>query len=155
MDTLQAAYMRARHDDKVVRRNQPAPVMAVRETILGTVSMPEPLPPPEPTVFDLQAAAYNALTGKVTRIQRTVAEFYGVSLEDMLGTRHYARFVTPRHVALWLCLQLTNRSKQDIGKRFGGRDHSTMYNAIRRIDRMMLSDRELVDEIKELRARLT
>ncbi len=156
MDTLQAAIMRARHDDKVVRACKlPAPVMVAQETFIGPVLMPKPPDRHEPTVFDLQAAAYNSLTGPVSRIQAMVAEFYGVSLGDMLSQRRDRAVITPRHVAIWLCKETTRHSLPELGRRFGGRDHTTILSAIGRINRLRLRDRELVDEIAELRARLT
>ena len=69
----------------------------------------------------------------VTRIQEVVARQYGVSRFDLLSSRRTANIVRPRQVAMYLCKTLTLRSLPEIGRRFGGRDHTTVLHAVRKI----------------------
>jgi hypothetical protein len=76
----------------------------------------------------------------VRTIQRAVCEHYGVGLLDLLSSRRTQAVVLPRQVAAWLCRKLTAHSLPAIGHQFGGRDHTTMLHATRRIDELRQTD---------------
>lgn len=76
----------------------------------------------------------------VSEIQKVVAAHYGLTQDDMLSDRRARDVARPRQVAMWLCKQITKRSLPDIGRRFGGRDHTTVLHAVRRIDSLVLED---------------
>ncbi len=84
-------------------------------------------------------------------IQRRVAEHYGIRLSDMTSARRARAVARPRQVAMYLAKQLTPRSLPEIGKKFGGRDHTTVMHAVRRIDELKSGDSVLADDVELLR----
>ena len=86
----------------------------------------------------LQEEARKALT--IETIQKRVAEHYDIRLADMTSKRRPASIAFPRQVAMYLARHLTNHSLAQIGESFGGRDHGTVLNAVRQIDKAMASD---------------
>ena len=87
-------------------------------------------------------------------IQRRVAEYYNVPLTDMLSERRAREIARPRQVAMYLSKQLTRRSLPDIGRKFGGRDHTTVIHAIKRIDNLRADDKALDEDVDVLRRML-
>jgi chromosomal replication initiator protein len=84
----------------------------------------------------------------VDRIQRSVCEAFSISLTDM-GSKRRARAVArPRQVAMYLSKKLTKRSLPDIGRRFGGRDHTTVMHAVKRITQLRGDDATFDAQIK-------
>ena len=79
----------------------------------------------------------------VTKIQQVTAEDYGIEVADMLSTCRARTLSRPRQVAMWLSKQLTTRSLPDIGRRFGGRDHTTVLHGVRRINTLRDTDPDL------------
>ena len=71
---------------------------------------------------------------KIEDIQRVVARQYNVSRADLLSSRRTANVVRPRQIAMYLAKTLTLRSLPEIGRRFGGRDHTTVLHAVRKIE---------------------
>ena len=76
----------------------------------------------------------------VDRIQRAVCEVFSVTPTDMVSKRRARIIARPRQVAMYLCKKLTKRSLPDIGRRFGGRDHTTVMHAVKRIDQLRADD---------------
>jgi len=76
----------------------------------------------------------------VDQIQKTVAEHYGLKQADLISERRARAVARPRQVAMWLAKQITTRSLPDIGRRFGGRDHTTVLHAVRRIESLKAED---------------
>ena len=91
---------------------------------------------------------------KIEEIQRIVAKHYQVSRADVLSSRRTQTVVRPRQVAMYLSKQLTLRSLPEIGRRFGGRDHTTVLHAVRKIDGLVKTDKALFDEVELLRRML-
>jgi chromosomal replication initiator protein len=91
---------------------------------------------------------------KIEDIQRIVARQYNVSRSDLLSSRRTANVVRPRQVAMYLAKTLTLRSLPEIGRRFGGRDHTTVLHAVRKIEHLVGSDAALADEIELLKRQL-
>src|SRR5205807_9619753 len=77
---------------------------------------------------------------KIEEIQRIVARQYNVSRADLLSSRRTANVVRPRQVAMYLAKTLTLRSLPEIGRRFGGRDHTTVLHAVRKIENLVHND---------------
>ena len=71
---------------------------------------------------------------KIDEIQKMVSRHYGVSKSDLLSERRHRSVVWPRQIGMYLSKQLTSRSLPEIGRRFGGRDHTTVLHAIRKIE---------------------
>jgi chromosomal replication initiator protein len=88
---------------------------------------------------------------KIEDIQRTVARHYNVSRSDMLSSRRTANVVRPRQIAMYLAKTLTLRSLPEIGRRFGGRDHTTVLHAVRKIENLVGNDVGLAEEIEILK----
>ena len=82
---------------------------------------------------------------KIEDIQRVVARQYNVSRSDLLSSRRTANVVRPRQVAMYLAKTLTLRSLPEIGRRFGGRDHTTVLHAVRKIG----GERQQVTELNQ------
>jgi chromosomal replication initiator protein len=88
---------------------------------------------------------------KIEDIQRIVSRHYNVSKADLLSARRTRTIVRPRQIAMYLAKMLTPRSLPEIGRRFGGRDHTTVLHAVRKIEGMIEGDRTLADEIELLK----
>jgi chromosomal replication initiator protein len=91
---------------------------------------------------------------KIEDIQRLVANHYNVSKADILSSRRTASVVRPRQVAMYLSKALTLRSLPEIGRRFGGRDHTTVLHAVRKIESLTGDDATLAGEIDLLKRML-
>ena len=90
----------------------------------------------------------------VEDIQKHVAEYYGVRVNDLCSVRRQRNFARPRQVAMYLAKNLTIKSFPDIGRRFGGKDHTTVMHAVKRIDALLKSDKQLYDDVRVLTKRL-
>src|SRR3954449_6926428 len=91
---------------------------------------------------------------KIEEIQRIVARQYNVSRSDLLSSRRTANVVRPRQIAMYLAKTLTLRSLPEIGRRFGGRDHTTVLHAVRKIEGLVGNDVVLAEEIEVLKRQL-
>jgi chromosomal replication initiator protein len=88
---------------------------------------------------------------RIEDIQRVVSRHYNVSKADLLSARRTRTIVRPRQIAMYLAKMLTPRSLPEIGRRFGGRDHTTVLHAVRKIEGMIEGDKVLADEIELLK----
>ena len=91
---------------------------------------------------------------KIEEIQKRVATHYNISRADLLSSRRTASVVMPRQIAMYLAKSLTLRSLPEIGRRFGGRDHTTVLHAVRKIDNLCNNDAALREEIDLLKRML-
>ena len=87
-------------------------------------------------------------------IQKTVAEHYSLKQADLISERRARAVARPRQVAMWLAKQITTRSLPDIGRRFGGRDHTTVLHAVRRIEELKAQDPALARDVDVLLRKL-
>jgi chromosomal replication initiator protein len=87
-------------------------------------------------------------------IQKATAEHYAMKQADLLSERRNRAIARPRQAAMWLAKQLTTRSLPDIGRRFGGRDHTTVLHSVRKVEQMIKDDVELAQEIELLKRML-
>ena len=92
---------------------------------------------------------------KIEDIQKLVASHYNVSRADLLSSRRTASVVRPRQIAMFLSKVLTPRSLPEIGRRFGGRDHTTVLHAVRKIEGLTSTDKTLAQDIEFLKRMLT
>jgi chromosomal replication initiator protein len=90
----------------------------------------------------------------IDEIQKRVAEHYNIRLSDMHSARRARAVARPRQVAMFLCKQLTPRSLPEIGRKFGGRDHTTVMHAVRKIEELRAADRTLAEDVELLRRML-
>ena len=90
----------------------------------------------------------------VDMIQKTVSEHYGLTQADLISERRARAVARPRQVAMWLAKQITTRSLPDIGRRFGGRDHTTVLHAVRRIEQLKAEDPQIARDVDLLLRKL-
>lgn len=90
----------------------------------------------------------------VAHIQATVAAYYRIPVRHMTSDRKDWEYSHPRQVAMYLAAELTPKSFPDIGRRFGGRDHTTVIHACKAVQRRMCADAELEQDVIALRTRL-
>ena len=90
----------------------------------------------------------------IDEIQKRVAEHFNIRLSEMTSARRARSVARPRQVAMYLAKQLTTRSLPEIGRKFGGRDHTTVMHAVRKIEELKLSDRALDEDVELLRRML-
>ena len=91
----------------------------------------------------------------IDNIQRTAAEYYKIKISDMLSKRRSRSVARPRQVAMALSKELTNHSLPEIGDAFGGRDHTTVLHACRKIAELRESDADICEDYKNLLRTLT
>jgi len=87
-------------------------------------------------------------------IMAQTAEYFGVSMDDLTGSSRSRTLVTARQIAMYLCRELTDLSLPRIGQSFGGRDHTTVMHADRKIRSQMPERRQLYNQVSELTARI-
>ncbi|MGE5271247.1 MAG: chromosomal replication initiator protein DnaA [Thiohalocapsa sp.] len=90
----------------------------------------------------------------IDEIQRRVAEHFNIKMAEMTSARRARIVARPRQVAMYLAKQLTQRSLPEIGRKFGGRDHTTVMHAVRKIEELLASDRALSEDVELLRRML-
>jgi chromosomal replication initiator protein len=86
----------------------------------------------------------------IDEIQRQVAEYYNLRLAELLSPRRARNIARPRQVAMYLSKQHTSRSLPEIGRKFGGRDHTTVMHAVRKVDDLRRTDSTLDEDIHRL-----
>ena len=105
---------------------------------------------------DCLADILKASDRKVTveEIQRKVSDHYNIRLSDMIGPKRVRSYARPRQIAMYLAKQLTSRSLPEIGRRFGGRDHTTVMHGVKRIEELRNKDSQISDDLELLRRAL-
>lgn len=105
---------------------------------------------------DCLADVLRASERKITveEIQRKVSEHYNIRLSDMIGPKRLRTYARPRQIAMFLSKQLTSRSLPEIGRRFGGRDHTTVMHGVRRIEELRSQDGQIAEDLEMLRRAL-
>ena len=83
-------------------------------------------------------------------IQRKVCEYYNIKLADMLSAKRMRSISRPRQIAMYLCKILTDKSLVEIGKKFSGKDHTTVMHAIKQIELLIQDDKEIYDQVRIL-----
>lgn len=91
---------------------------------------------------------------RIDHIQKVVASAYGVHVRDLKAARRTLNVVRPRQIAMYLAKMLTLASLPEIGRRFGGRDHTTVLHAIKKLDAVVEKDSAFAAEIESLRAQI-
>jgi chromosomal replication initiator protein len=110
------------------------------------------VPYAEDVLADMLRASQRRVT--IDEIQRRVAEHFDMKLSEMTSARRARIVARPRQVAMYLAKQLTPRSLPEIGRRFGGRDHTTVIHAVRRIEQLRGDDADLDAAVRTLIAAL-
>jgi len=103
-------------------------------------------------LHDLLRASDRRIT--IEEIQKRVAEHYNIKLVEMSSARRSRTVARPRQVAMYLAKQLTSRSLPEIGRKFGGRDHTTVMHAVKKIDELRELDQNFAEDVELLRRML-
>ena len=88
---------------------------------------------------------------KIEEILKVISRHFGVSKNEILSERRHRSVVWPRQIGMYLAKQLTSRSLPEIGRRFGGRDHTTVLHAIRKIEGELAGNPRLKEELEDLK----
>jgi chromosomal replication initiator protein len=99
----------------------------------------------------IPGASRSATATSVEEIQQRVAEGFGISRAELVGSSRAATPLRARQVAIFLTRELTDLSLPQIGRLYGGRDHSTVLNSLRRVEASLNEDDELSRRVRELR----
>jgi len=139
--------------------HQPKPVHLL-------VEAPAPQPQPEavitPEIIEDWAARQKKLYGwfwmvdesslpKIEFIQQVVCRYFNIVRKDFLSQRRTADVVYPRQIAMFLCKEFTKRSLPEIGRKFGGRDHTTVLHSVRVVGERANTDETLAEDLRVLR----
>jgi chromosomal replication initiator protein len=100
------------------------------------------------TLADLLRSTQRRIT--IDEIQRRVSDHYRIKQTEMSSARRAREVARPRQVAMYLAKQLTPRSLPEIGRRFGGRDHTTVIHAVKQIEKLRQTDAELDADVRLL-----
>ncbi len=112
------------------------------------------------TLEEVQTLLRPNLTGGVERritvdeIQKTTADHFGLKQADLLSERRTRSIARPRQVAMYLCKLHTTRSYPDIGRRFGGRDHTTVLHGVKKIESLIGTDEQIARDVEALSRKL-
>ena len=90
----------------------------------------------------------------IDEIIRKVADHYNLRMSDLLSARRARQVARPRQVAMYLSKTLTSKSLPEIGRRFGGRDHTTVIHAVRKIEELKKTDNQIAEDVELLRRML-
>ena len=116
------------------------------------IGRPVTLESTQEVLHDLLRANDRRVT--IDEIQKRVAEHYNIRLADMHSARRARAVARPRQVAMYLAKQLTSRSLPEIGRKFGGRDHTTVMHAVRKVEELKTVDSSFADDVELLRRML-
>lgn len=112
------------------------------------VGRPVSLEMAEDVLSDLLRANERRVT--IDDIQRRVAEYYNLRMAELLSARRARVVARPRQVAMYLSKQLTTRSLPEIGRKFGGRDHTTVMHAVKKIEELKACDMAIREDVDML-----
>lgn len=139
---------RAKQARKKAREDEKARAKAIANMMLAASKERNPEPPvlpPDDPAFRL----------RVRTITLVVCQYYGVSIVEVMSARRYAKIVRPRQVVMYLARELTVISLPQIGRALGGRDHTTVLHAWRKLCKLVNEDEHLAGEISAIKAMLT
>ena len=87
----------------------------------------------------------------VDKIQNIVSNYFNIALSEMLSQRRSRPLARPRQIAMYLAKSITSRSLPEIGRKFGGRDHTTVMHAVKKIEELKLQDVNFNEDIELLK----
>ena len=87
----------------------------------------------------------------ITEIQKKTAEYYHIKIEDLKSARRSREIARPRQIAMYLTKTMTGLSFPEIGRKFGGKDHTTILHAVRRVEELIAEDNDIADQVGQLK----
>jgi len=155
-------YERKLHAEHKARR--------LRMAISRVEPKPAPLPPPpKPADYGLPVAAiepapvvewqpkppyYKIQIAKIPYIQQIVAERYRITRVDILSDRRDKIVIRPRHISMYLAKCMTLQTLSQIGRKFNGRDHTTVMHAVHKIEKMAETNEKLRQDLEEMKSKI-
>ena len=91
----------------------------------------------------------------IDEIQNKVASYFNIKIDDLISSRRIRTFARPRQVAMYLTKKLTTRSLPEIGRKFGGRDHTTVIHAVKKIEELKLNNPKFDEDINLITQMIT
>jgi hypothetical protein len=128
--------------------------LKILQAVHGDELPPAPDLPPIPDIVIAKAVriAFPNYLSRVEAIQRaTLTQYPGMTLAELRSHRRTAQVVRARQIAMYLAKKLTEQSLPEIGRRFGGRDHTTVLHAVRKIEALVPTDKSIADEIERIK----
>jgi hypothetical protein len=108
------------------------------------------------TISEKQALLPRSQTPNIRFIRDVVIAYFDIPLEEIIGRNRSKQFNMPRHIAFWLTYKFSIRSTPEIGRLYGGRDHTTILSSIKQVDKKLAAgDQEYINCIRELRLALS
>jgi chromosomal replication initiator protein len=127
-----------------------AAALPVGEQLPGSSTLKTMAPIPNAAMAEAAQIAFPSWVGAIKRIQHAVCAEYGITMTELCSQRRHKKIVRPRQVAMYLCKTLTDRSYPEIGRRFGGRDHTTAISSVTRIEQLCATDEIFRSQINSL-----
>ena len=91
----------------------------------------------------------------IDEIQNKVAGYFNIKIDDLISSRRIRTFARPRQVAMYLTKKLTTRSLPEIGRKFGGRDHTTVIHAVKKIEELKQNNPKFDEDINLITQMIT
>ena len=91
----------------------------------------------------------------IDEIQKKVASYFNIKIDDLISSRRIRTFARPRQVAMYLTKKLTTRSLPEIGRKFGGRDHTTVIHAVKKIEELKQNNPKFDEDINLITQMIT
>jgi len=112
-----------------------------------------------PSIYDCKKILkdfidYNKKTINIEFIQKVVASYFNLNIDEMLSQRRSRSLARPRQIAMYLSKNLTTNSLPDIGRKFSNRDHTTVIHAVKKIGELMKNDHDIDKSITEIKKKL-
>lgn len=130
-------------------KGYPAPPTRTRIRPRGVVPRSQS-PRHIPACCDKCGSPLNPIIGMVSHIQARVCAYYGLQIGAMVSARRHQGISHPRQIAMYLASEFTPKSLPELGRRFGGRDHTTVIHAIKAVKRRMMLDPEIAEDVRVL-----
>jgi hypothetical protein len=126
-----------------------APVVVMEPpAIPEPVAVADPPPPAVPEVVTEIEEGPRPVT--IKEIQKCIAKHFDLSMTELLSSRRLAKIVRPRQIGFYLARKLTSRSLPEIGRKFGGKDHTTILHACKKVEERMAKDPQLAETVRHL-----
>jgi chromosomal replication initiator protein len=112
------------------------------------IAVAEPPPPSVPEVVTEIEEGPRPVT--IKEIQKCITKHFDLSMTELLSSRRLAKIVRPRQIGFYLARKLTSRSLPEIGRKFGGKDHTTILHACKKVEERMAKDPQLAETVRHL-----
>ena len=112
------------------------------------------VPPGGPNCPQIQLIDSDEEIVNIESIQKTVASFFQISLQDLLSARRSRSLARPRQIAMYLAKKYTSKSLPEIGRKFSNRDHTTVIHAVKKINQLLQNDENIKRNIIEIKKNL-